>query len=677
MSTKKVLVLHSDGNELQSAFVRLERNRLIVESINIFTLPESLVQRDIEGIPSTAVGGETLTAEDIFGSDEKQLTNVLDETLEARPEAEGAEEQTNESILAAVFRNVPDKKYSYAINLPSHITHVIQVRNGFLKLKKSEVRKRIIKVVNERLNDQILSDHFDYFLSEDDTVFVFAYTGDIPLIDLYEGIQPELKVRRRITSILPDEISLANIECYNSIHAAEEIVIIVDIGFEESKIIVTKGGKIIQVADPIREDYHSPNLLKTIAGKILYEQNVGNLPDKFTLVLTGKAQKLDSREYFQKALGITEVDYFTAKTELFQCEAEIYDQISEYAALLGNAIAVLLPNSAKVVTLHLIPDYISRRQQVLKLTWHGYVILFLIFLSPIVINWQYGKNAKIQADFASKTTYLENSIKDLAWVEPLLDSLVNQTTINKQRLDLLEKLSAGTRKWGFILENLKQAIHDCGGHLWITDFSVYKDGFQMTGYSLYRNRPSRLAACFPEASVESVVPAEIRGERVYQFQLIVTKVTDDPNAFNPVVKIPHSKSVKKTSAGQQKTRKPAMIFAEAVELFNAKKPDQALDLFEAVLEVAKDPALIEKSRCWLGKCYTEVSDYQMAIEILENYIQDYPQSPEKLNGMLFLGKSYAAVNRKNEARQVFLEILKSSPTSEAGVEATQLISSLP
>ena len=677
-SKKKLLVLNVDDIELTSLFCTLGQGFIEIESADKHKLVEPLKETTNESLTLETNGQPTLSAEDIFGSSEKDLTASLDSSLATSTESEISEEQSNESILLSILESAPAKNFNYSVNLPSSITHVFQLRNGYKALKKSARRKKVYAEVNERLNNQIANDQFDYFLTEENTGFAFANKTGIPLVNLYESIQKGMKKRFRLVSVLPDEIALSNLVRFNYNPSDDEVIIIVHIAFEESKIIITQGGQITQLPLPIREDVNSNQLLKTIVGKILYEQSLGNIPDQYSVILTGKAISLNACPFFQQTLEITEVAYFTARPELFRFPEETEKPLSEFAVPLGNAVTVFFADDKKITPLSLIPDYINQRQQVFKIAWHGYLLLTLIFLMPIWINNQYTNKSKTKTNFTQKKAYLEQSIDGLKWVEPLLDSLKIQTKLGKQKLELLESLSKGTHRWSYSLDKIIRAIHEAGDDLWLTEISSQGDGFQMTGFSLYRNRAPRLAAQFPSASVENVTPIEIRGSTVYQFKIVVEKVAEDEKSFNPVIKIPIQATPKKSdkSSASKKVKNSSALFQAAVKLFDQKKYDEALATFEEIADRKADQKYAVKSKCWIGKCHFSVGDYPEAIEVLTTFIEENPQSEENLSAMLFLAKAYAATNRNNDARTLFLSIVKQSPTSEVGLEAAQLIAAL-
>ncbi len=676
-ASKNLLALYVDGLELSALFCRFGKQRIQIRRIDKHNLVERLRETSDVLPDLEAGGGPVISAEDIFGENDKKLTTALENTTPATMESTGPAAQSNEEVIQSVFRSVPAKHFYCAVNLPAAISQSVQLRNGYGKLKKSARRRKIAADIGERLNKPIGNDQFDFFLNDNNNVFAFAYSGQIPLLNLYDTVQTSLKRRYRLVSVLPDEVALLNLIRLNYSPGEDEVLIIVNISLEVSKIIITRGGRITQIAPPISDDSSSGQLLKTITGKILYEQSLGNIPEHYRVVLTGKSRQLDAAPFFLRALETTDVTYFTANPEIFHYDPEIEAGLSEMAVPLGQIATVFLANDKRIIPLSLVPDYINRRQRVLKLAWHGYLLLLLIFLVPLWINQQYAAKSKMAATFHQKKNQLDKAISDLKWVEGRLDSLVIQNKLSKQKLDLLETLSSGTHKWSFTLDKIVQSINNVNGELWLTEINTQGAGVQLSGVSLYRNRPPRLAAQFPQASVDNVTPVDIRGRTVYQFRITIDKITEDEKNFNPVVKIPVAMRGKMEEQPTiSETEKPAVLFQKGLKAFNQQDIDEALRLFETLAARPEAARYASEARVWIGRCYFMKGNYAQAITNLQAFIDENPQNPERLNAMLFLGKSYAASQKSKEARAIFLTVMKESPTSEIGLEAAQLVNTL-
>ncbi len=690
---KRLLSLSSDGDVLYSVVSYPSDHNLLVGPAEKKSLPESLSDYFSEEDQEKPEE----TPEDIFNLDETNLTSTLDQSLSQTPDEETPDEdESNESILLSMFDSVSPKKVRYTVNLPSPLTNIISLRNGYETLGRSGKRKKIQKDLVEKLNQDIKSDHYDIIPGDENNFFAFTYSGEIPLLMLSEATQIHLKKRHHLSAVIPDAIALANLVRFNDSSDESLIQVIVHIALEESMIIVTRNGKILQMPPPIQLPFNSAQLLKTISGKILYEQSMNTIPDTYRVVLTGLAITLNSQSFFQKALDNQDVDYFTPNEEMISWTGETDAHPSEFAVSLGSAVTVHFQNTKTQYSPTLIPENILRKQQVFKLAWHGYLILILLFLTPIVINKLYNDKAKVLSDYKKNNIVLQNSVNELSWVEDHLDSVMYQYQISTKKLELLNTLSAGSNKWSVTLDHLSKAIPAIRGYLWITEFVSTGDGFQISGVSIYRNRPSRLAAQFPEASVLYIIPAQIRGKTVYQFKLDVTKITDTPTIFDPVIKIPEEKKVDKipdeilrpvneTEAENidiaeiinSDDEEMWDLFFEGQELFNKTNYFNAAKNFHEIMgNKHADKNLLIKSAFLLGKCCYYMYKPSEAINLFTTILRESPENDDRYEILLYLGKSYTMNKENNDARLIFQDLIIESPDSPAGREASELMKRL-
>lgn len=687
---KRLLSLSSDGDVLYSVVSYPSDQYLLVGPAERRTLIEPLSDflSEEEDKPQE-------TPEDIFNLDEADLSATLDQSLSQTPDSEiPDEDESNETILLSMFDSVSPKKVRYTINLPTHLTNVISLRNGYEKLSRSNKKKKIQKDLVEKLNQDIKSDHYDTIPGDEKIFFAFTYSGEIPLLMLSEATQIHLNKRHHLSAVIPDAIALANLIHFNDTADESLIKVIVHVSREESMIIITRGGKILQIPPPIQIPFNSTQLLKTISGKLLYEQSLNNIPDTYRVVLTGLAINLNAQPFFQKALDNHDVVYFTPNESVIVWAEETDIHPSEFAVVLGSSVTTHFQNTKKFYSLSLVPDYILRKQQVFKLAWHGYLILLLLFLTPIVINKLYNDKAKALSDYRNNNAALQNSVNELSWVEEHLDSLMYQYQISSKKLELLNTLSAGSNKWSVILARLNKAIPAIRGHMWLTELVSTRDGFQASGVSIYRNRPSRLAAQFPEASILYIIPAQIRGKTVYQFKLDVTKITDDSTVFNPIIKIPEEKKTEtvaekmvpnKTEIQTDEKDYADLLneedeelwdkFFEGQELFNKTNYYNAARNFHEILNIKHaDKNLLVKSAFYLGKCCYHMYKPLEAVNLFTAILRDSPDNEDRHDIMLYLGKSYIMNKQNNEARLIFQDLIRESPDSPAGLEASELLS---
>lgn len=532
---KKVLGLYNDGLELKAILASLSASKIVIESIDSSKLLSPLKQLEEISGGESEEDLEDLSAEDIFGiSDESPKS---DEANPFEGEVSEGEEEipvSNEDILLSLLGRVPAKKFNIAINLPSPIMNTIILKNGYDKLKNKERRGKIHAEISQQIHGNVPKDQYAYIATDKDQLFAFGYMGDVPLIQTYDAIRNRLEQKHKFQLLNPNEISVLNLICYNYAPREEEIIVIVDITQNESRIIMTKGGKFIHMAPIIREGSSTPSVLNTLKGKLLYEQDIGNIPDFNLLLLTGKSKQLEAKEFFQKNLGLENVEYVKLNSEKFVASPEDAASLQNFTGALGLVVTALKSDEKNLYKIYLLPAYVQKRQQVFKIAWHGILILILILLMPMTLNWLNNQKRHLKESYEGEGELLEKSIEDFKWVGPLVDSLIFEFGDLQEEYSKLDSLARGTRRATVTIDKIYRAARDVNG-LWFTDVNIKSSGIEITGYSIYRNRIPLFIKRFPLASIESIAPTEIREKVVYQFKVVIENITQDEKEFNPIV----------------------------------------------------------------------------------------------------------------------------------------------
>ena len=532
---KKVLGLYNDGLDLKAILTSLSKNKIVIESIDSSKLPSPLKQIEEISEGESEQDLEGLSAEDIFGiSDESPKS---DEANPFEGEVSEGEEEipvSNEDILLSLLGRVPAKKFNIAINLPSPIMNTIILKNGYDKLKNKERRGKIHAEISQQIHGNVPKDQYAYIATDKDQLFAFGYMGDVPLIQTYDAIRNRLEQKHKFQLLNPNEISVLNLICYNYAPREEEIIVIVDITQNESRIIMSKGGKFVHMAPIIREGSSTPSVLNTLKGKLLYEQDIGNIPDFNLLLLTGKSKQLEAKEFFQKNLGLENVEYVKLNSEKFIASPEDAANLQNFTGALGLVVTALKSAEKNLYKVSLLPAYVQKRQQVFKIAWHGILILILILLMPMTLNWLNNQKRHLKESYEGEGELLEKSIEDFKWVGPLVDSLIFELGDLQEEYSKLDSLARGTRRATVTIDKIYRAARDVNG-LWFKDVNIKSSGIEITGYSIYRNRIPLFIKRFPRASIESIAPTEIREKVVYQFKVVIENITQDEKEFNPIV----------------------------------------------------------------------------------------------------------------------------------------------
>lgn len=555
-SPKKIFSIYLDvRRELKTVFATISGGKITVESFD-HAMMVSMLKQQVEETEELVDGEPAMEdAGDVFGVEDEPV-EISDETLFGGDEAEAETEDmasmdnveviedgdngelTNEDVLLSLIQRVDAKKFNFAINIPATLLSVFHLRDNYEELKPKLRNKEIRDTVRERLDKDIPEDHIAHIMaSEGGGAISFSYEGNIPLLTAIDGIVPHLDAAPKFTLAVPDEISLQNIIRLNEDPGEEDYIAIIDMEETSTRIIISKGGNIVHIPPPVQAGTETPEVMNTIYSKILYEQDMGDMPDFQKIILTGEAKDVNAKEFLDEKFGDAEVEYLTIRTDKIVIPEELKEDLPEYAVPLGMALRALIPKDDSILPVNMLPDYVKVRQKTLKLDWHGMIILAVIFAMPFIFNWQNTKKATQKADMTTRLNYLNSSIVDLEWVEPLLDSIAAKMVLADENMTLVDSLSRGTLRFSVTLNTINEAVRKVNS-IWLTELNTRETGIDISGFSLYRNRIHRLATQFIGANIESVTPAKIRDKPVYRFQMSLVKIVENDSLYDPVVVIP-------------------------------------------------------------------------------------------------------------------------------------------
>lgn len=114
------------------------------------------------------------------------------------------------------------------------------------------------------------------------------------------------------------------------------------------------------------------------------------------------------------------------------------------------------------------------------------------------------------------------------------------------------------------------------------------------------------------------------------------------------------------------------VYEQALNHFYAKRHAQAVQMFTDLVNQFPSHSLVSSCHYWIGESQFHLGNYQEAISELSQVLQA-ARSLKKDDALLVLGKSYAQLNRKEEAREALNRLIREFPNSEFVGQAETLL----
>lgn len=113
-------------------------------------------------------------------------------------------------------------------------------------------------------------------------------------------------------------------------------------------------------------------------------------------------------------------------------------------------------------------------------------------------------------------------------------------------------------------------------------------------------------------------------------------------------------------------------YEQALQTFYRKRYADAIQMFTDLVERYPTHSLSSSCQYWIGEANFHTGNYQAAVASL-NQVLDSARSMKKDDALLYLGQSYAQLNRKDDARQALNRLLQDFPSSEYASKAEALL----
>jgi tol-pal system protein YbgF len=106
-------------------------------------------------------------------------------------------------------------------------------------------------------------------------------------------------------------------------------------------------------------------------------------------------------------------------------------------------------------------------------------------------------------------------------------------------------------------------------------------------------------------------------------------------------------------------------YRAAFDLLKSGKFSEASTALNTFLKEYPNGRFADNAQYWLGESHYVSREFDPALASFEKLLDDYPDSPKRSHAMLKIGFIYDEKGRKDEARKVLTELVKTYPQSTA------------
>lgn len=411
---------------------------------------------------------------------------------------------------------VPNASLAVSLGEPNIRTFMMKVEEKDSPVK---ITKKILSEIQQSLHVELTRDMVAYSPINKTSVIAAARLESTPILDLLALPYGNSRKNTKITAVTSNDIALLNMVHGHFRFMPEEIVHVINVGKDETRIYILRGGDLIYIAPAVQQGSTDREFVTMLNNRIeLAAENAG-YPKADSVVLCGYAEDIGLKE---EILSNNPNVVFRSLSRLrigYSNDEKLAQEMRHYLVPISAAWAKLDPKSPHFYHISVVPQKIRDEQKVMKLAWHGVVLLLLLFsvatgLTLLALN----KHMEI----ATLTEQLEYERKQMAEQQVIIDQinvLEQRSASVMNATNTLDTLLMNSEVWSETLDTLALAVgnlHD----LWISEMKPEKDGsFSVIGYSITRASVPSISDNIGKTVMREIAVQEIGKKKLFRYDI--------------------------------------------------------------------------------------------------------------------------------------------------------------
>jgi len=468
---KRALGIFIDDYQLKAALLVANGKQAEVETLETFQLVEQLEDRESLEAKKDE---KSITIEDQgFGLDIEN-SGLIDTDKELP-----ADGKTNIDIIIDIINRMIPKGTRVGFNLSNSFTLYKNITD-IQETNKKKLKKAIWSDFYESNNGDTKFENVGFLKRTDGSLLSVVHDDPLVLSALFDEactITRSNPVRLSLVDTIEFTLAHELTQNYDFDKDSNSAVIIFADGF--TKIFFMQGNEIKSVLPTIHEGADSETVCDTAFSKILFELDSGNISSLNNIILVGENARLESDVYFKKRLPELKIIRFDAARAANGINMDKYDsQMESYSIAIALALKMLDEKNTVPYNQNFLPSRIRDKTSIYKISWHGLLLLIILFLSAFFVTTKSISN-NIQIKKAGiKSAFLDNELVNLKSVAHQVDSLRNEINELKKSTALIDSMTKETIRWTPTLEKFSNAFKEIG------PFSITKINTPFPGHMI-------------------------------------------------------------------------------------------------------------------------------------------------------------------------------------------------
>lgn len=512
----------------------------------------------------------------------------------------------------------------------------------------SQLRKKLEEDILSKEERKTKECVVDYIINPDKSILSFAHIGKFELLDALHDINPLLsKKKYRYSYIDANEISLMNLVRNNYDFPPEDYVLILYFDIEYRVGIVMKGGSHVKTFPIIITQTNLEEMIRAIYSKVMLEQDLSDIPITQHVVIAGENICDEYVEFFKENLEskstVCRIELKNIDISEIEGDEHIPEKIARFAIPIALAWKTLDPKNKRFFSSNLLPSKIAEEQKRLKVGWHGFLVLIVIFPFAYTGTTKYLENNKKIVELGQLNYNLEMDLNRSRTLLFKFNELQNKLYALENNLKKIDELRGSKNQWYKILPALSNSLRN-NRISWMIDLKGGNEDFIISGFTTNRRNVLNFSKLFPNNGIDIVLGKEV--ESVYIWKFGINFFYPNPEEVRKEIKkeLPPSlvaqkanvptkvEEINKASISMKENRASAASdYNEAVQIYLSGNLNEGYKKFCQFVTQYPSNHLVSYANYFIGECLFQKGEISEAEVMLKNTLtQEGSKTPDAL-----------------------------------------------
>ncbi|MFA6720361.1 MAG: hypothetical protein WCR92_02940 [Candidatus Cloacimonadaceae bacterium] len=192
--------------------------------------------------------------------------------------------------------------------------------------------------------------------------------------------------------------------------------------------------------------------------------------------------------------------------------------LAQFALPIALAHKALFPDEVRYTPSNFLPGYLIEAQKPFKISWHGFLIMFIVFAVAFygTVTYLSGREKYQEAHQLQRKLDHELAVLKIETAE--IARMKEEMSHFSKNLDAIRVVLQGKNPWSQVLDTLNH-LFQTRPISWLTNFKRDGERLQISGVTTNRNNVIAFADALPQSRIQKVTSSEIRNTAVWIFEI--------------------------------------------------------------------------------------------------------------------------------------------------------------